>query len=94
MLIGRLARRPLSLRFLLTLLVAIGLLPLALLGAWGIEAVFKQQQRDLERAALDMSRALASAVNAEIESTVSALETLSYHPALADGRHEEFYAIA
>jgi len=86
--------RRLSLRLLLVLLVGAGLLPLALLGVWGISAVFEQQQRNLERATLDVSRALASAVDAEIESTVSALETLAYHPALAAGRHEELYDIA
>jgi signal transduction histidine kinase/ActR/RegA family two-component response regulator len=56
--------------------------------------VYEQQQRDLERATVDVSRALASAVDAEIESTVGALEAFSYHPALLAGQHDEFYAVA
>jgi signal transduction histidine kinase len=92
--IDRSTRRPLSLRLLLILLICAGLLPLAMLGMWGIKAVVDQHHEDLERATLDMSRALASAVDAEIESTVAALVTLSYHPALAAGRLEEFYHVS
>lgn len=84
---------PPRLRFLLFMLVAAGLLPLALLGVWSVNAVYEQQQSDLRRGTLDLSRALSSAVNAEIDSSVAALETLSFHPALAAGNHEEFYAI-
>ncbi|GGX12378.1 hypothetical protein GCM10007242_18310 [Pigmentiphaga litoralis] len=85
---------PPQLRFLLFMLVAAGLLPLALLGVWSVNAVYEQQQNDLRRGTLDLSRALSSAVNAEIESSVAALETLSYHPALAAGRYEEFHSVA
>ncbi|WP_420224482.1 hypothetical protein [Pigmentiphaga litoralis] len=84
---------PPRLRFLLFMLVAAGLLPLTLLGVWSVNAVYEQQQSDLRRATLDLSRALSSAVNAEIESSVAALETLSYHPALSAGRYEEFHSI-
>ena len=52
------------LRYLLIMLTAIGLLPLALLGAWGIHTVSEYQQRDQERLMLDLARAVASAAAA------------------------------
>jgi signal transduction histidine kinase/ActR/RegA family two-component response regulator len=76
------------------MLVVAGLLPLSLLGIWGVNGVYEQQRRDLERATLDMSRALGSAVDAEIESSVGSLEALAYHPALLAGQHAEFYTVA
>ncbi|HEY5799358.1 MAG TPA: sensor histidine kinase [Burkholderiaceae bacterium] len=82
---------PLRLRTLLILLSALGLLPLALVGAWGIHTAMEQQRRELERAMLDVSRALASAVDAELEGTIGTLRTMARDPALARGDLESFY---
>jgi signal transduction histidine kinase/ActR/RegA family two-component response regulator len=75
----------LSLRQLLVLLTGLGLLPIALIGAWGINAAVKEQQADLERSMLALSRALASAVDSELETTVENVRALSIDPALARG---------
>lgn len=82
------------LRHLLILLTALGLLPIALVGAWGISATVEQQRRELERSMLDLSRALASAVEAELDSTIGALSAMSYHPALIKGDVRSFYTTA
>ncbi|HEY8605598.1 MAG TPA: ATP-binding protein [Noviherbaspirillum sp.] len=79
---------------LLALLAAIALLPVVLAGAWAIRSAMEQHRGDAERAALDLSRALAIAVAAELESSVSALRTLSGTPALLDGEIADFYPIA
>ncbi|HEV2609738.1 MAG TPA: ATP-binding protein [Noviherbaspirillum sp.] len=83
-----------SLRKSLFKLAAIGLIPLAIVGTWGIGTTISQQEREMKRSALDLSRALASAVNAELDSTVSSLRTLSYTTALNEHDTRQFYDIA
>lgn len=58
-----------SLRRQLLLLTLWGLLPITLLGAWGIAAAIDQHRRELERSTLELSRALSSAVEAELNAT-------------------------
>jgi signal transduction histidine kinase/ActR/RegA family two-component response regulator len=84
----------LTLRQFLVLLTALGLLPIALIGAWGINASFKQQQAELERSMLAQSRALASAVDSELETTVAAARTLAASASLRNGDIAGFYDIA
>jgi signal transduction histidine kinase len=83
-----------SLRYLLIMLTAIGLLPLALLGAWSIHTVDDYQQRDQERLMLDLARAVASAADAELDGVVSTLTNLGHSPTLQDGDLRGFYEIA
>ena len=83
-----------SLRRLLLLLTAVGLLPLALLGVWGLHLVGEYQQRDQERALLDRARALSSAVDAELDASVAALNAMARTPALAAGDLRAFHAFA
>jgi signal transduction histidine kinase/ActR/RegA family two-component response regulator len=84
----------LSLRHLLILLTAIGLLPLALLGVWSIHAAGQYQQREHERAMLDITRALSSAVDAELEGSVAALTSMARTPAMVEGDIRAFYDVA
>jgi signal transduction histidine kinase/CheY-like chemotaxis protein len=84
----------LPLRHLLILLTAIGLLPLALLGIWSIHQASEYRQREQERAMLDQARALSSAVDAELDSTVVALSAMSQSPAMVAGDIRAFYEVA
>lgn len=83
-----------SLRYLLILLTAIGLLPLALLGAWNIHAAGDYKEREQERWMLDVARALSSAVDAELDSAVSMLTSLGNAAPLQNGDLPGFYAAA
>ena len=83
-----------SLRHLLIMLTAIGLLPLALLGAWSIHAAGEYQEREQERLMLDLARALSSAADAELDGAVAMLATLGRSESLQDGDLPAFYDIA
>ncbi|MQA19720.1 hybrid sensor histidine kinase/response regulator [Rugamonas rivuli] len=83
-----------SLRHLLIMLTAIGLLPLALLGVWSIHAAGEYQQREQERLMLDLARALSSATDAELDGAVGMLTNLGRAPALQEGDLRAFYNTA
>ncbi|MCC2970996.1 ATP-binding protein [Massilia sp. IC2-476] len=83
-----------SLRRLLVLLTAFGLLPLALLGVWGLHLVGDYQQREQERHLLNLARALSSAVDAELDGAAAALEAMARTPAMANGELRPVYEIA
>jgi signal transduction histidine kinase/ActR/RegA family two-component response regulator len=84
----------LSLRHLLIALTAIGLLPLAALGAWSVHLAAEYHQSEQERTLLDVARALSSAVDAELDGTVATLASMARTPALDDGNLRAFYPIA
>ena len=84
----------LSLRRLLILLSAIGLLPLALLGLWSVHTTSQYQQREQDRALLDLARALSSAVDAELDGSIATLASLARTPAIDTGDIKAFYDIA
>lgn len=84
----------LSLRRLLILLSAIGLLPLALLGLWSLHTASQYQQREQGRAMLDQARALSSAVDAELDGSIATLASLARSPAIGAGNLRAFYDIA
>jgi signal transduction histidine kinase len=86
--------RTLPLRHLLVLLTAIGLLPLALLGIWSIHVASEYRQREQERTMLDLARALSSAVDAELDSSVAALSSMAHDPAMQAGDLRAFYEVA
>jgi signal transduction histidine kinase len=72
------------LRFRLFLLAASGLVPLALVLLFASAYLADQRQRETERAALELSRALATAVDVELRSTVSLLDNLAQTVGLAE----------
>jgi signal transduction histidine kinase/ActR/RegA family two-component response regulator len=84
----------LSLRYLLILLTAIGLLPLAALGAWSVHLATEYRESEHERALLDQARALSSAVDAELDGTVTTLASMARTPALDAGDLRAFHTIA
>ncbi len=88
------AKRTYRLQHLLFLLAALGLLPVVLIGVWGINNAIEQQRQELERSMLAMSRALASAVDSELQRTIGAARTLSYDAAIGAGDVRAFYEVA
>jgi len=88
------AARTRPLRHDLLLLVGIGLLPLVLFGAWGVVSTLQRQSRDLERSTLELSRALASAVDSELAATVESLQAMAHARSLAGGDLAMFHATA
>jgi hypothetical protein len=72
---GATVSRPL--RFRLFLLAASGLVPLALVLLFASAYLAQERQTETQRAALELSRALASAVDAELRSTVALLDNLA-----------------
>ena len=69
--------RPVPLRHRLVLLAAVAILPLALMSGLALHELLDQQRRQAEQSSLDLTRALATAVDTELRLTVSALESLS-----------------
>jgi signal transduction histidine kinase/ActR/RegA family two-component response regulator len=66
---------PLRLRLLL--LAASGLVPMILLLAWGINHLIEERRAQAEVSALEFSRAIASAVDAELRSVIGLLQQMS-----------------
>ncbi|HUR90209.1 MAG TPA: cache domain-containing protein, partial [Ramlibacter sp.] len=64
------------LRMRLLLLAASGLLPLVLVLVWGIDHLFEERRGAAQRSALELSRALATAVDAEVHSIQSLLDQM------------------
>ncbi len=84
----------LSLRHLLILLTAIGFLPLALLGTWGLMTAAGVQQREQDRSMLELARALSSAVDAEHDGAAAALTGMARTPAMQAGDLRAFHDVA
>ncbi len=81
----------LPIRVLLARLVILGLIPVALLSAWSIVDTVVAQRQATERSVLDLSRALASAVDADLEATRQTLSALGRSEELAAGDVHTFY---
>ncbi len=84
--------RPLRLR--LFLLAASGLLPLAVVAGLVLGYVMDQRQRDAQQAALEVSRALATAVEADLRATIGVLQGLSLSSELQSGPAADFREVA
>src|SRR2546427_6751469 len=69
--------RNVSLRRRLFLLAAAAIVPLATMSGLGLLVLAQEQRVQAERASLDVSRALATAVDAELNRAVSVLEALA-----------------
>ncbi|MDQ8021535.1 MAG: ATP-binding protein [Moraxellaceae bacterium] len=85
-------KRPLGYR--LFLLAATGIVPLAIFAALAMVNLAADRRIEAERAALELSRALASAVDAELRSTQAALEMLGLSEHLDNGDIDGFFRIA
>jgi len=60
----------------LLLLAASGLLPLVLVLVWGIDHLFEERRQAAQRSALELSRAMATAIDAELRSVQSLLDQM------------------
>src|SRR2546430_5711827 len=65
------------LRRRLLALAAAGIVPIAAMSAIGFYLLLRQQQVQAERVGLELARALATAVDAELRSSTSVLEALA-----------------
>lgn len=83
-----------TLRFRLFLLAASGLLPLAIVAGAVLAYLSGQREQDTQDAALAVSRAIASAVDAELSSTVGILQSLALSNELQTGRLADFHNLA
>ncbi|HEU0201977.1 MAG TPA: ATP-binding protein [Burkholderiaceae bacterium] len=79
-----------SLRARLFWLAAAAITPLAVVVAIEIIAVIDEERERALRAGLDVTRALATAVDTELRSDIATLETLATAPQLDDGDFEGF----
>ena len=77
--------RRVPLRSRLILLAVAGILPLAALSGIGLLALIKQQRTQIERTSVDVARALATAVDGELQRSTSVLQALATSPQLDDG---------
>jgi hypothetical protein len=80
-----------GLRRRLLLLAAAGILPVAAASAVAIHALVEQQQSQAEQAAVEVARALATAVDAELRRSISVLEALATSLRLDRGELKDFY---
>ena len=77
--------RRVPIRALLARLVVLGLLPVALLSAWAVVNTINSQREATERSVLELSRALASAVDSELEATRQTLAAMGRSESLLSG---------
>lgn len=83
------------LRRRLFLLAFAGILPLALMSGVALDALFQQHRRLAEQTSLEVTRALATAVDSELRLSIAALQTLATAAALSEtDRFEAFHALA
>ncbi len=75
-------------------LTLLGLIPLAVMAALAIFNAAQAHRAELARSTLDLSRAVASAVQAELDATVVALAGLTQASELQTGNIRAFYATA
>jgi signal transduction histidine kinase/ActR/RegA family two-component response regulator len=71
--------------------MATGLLPVSLLGGWGVWTSLQGQMSGLGDSTHELSRAIASSVESELDATWRTLEAMGRSPALARGDLATFY---
>ena len=74
-----------ALRRRLLLLVAAGLLPVALLSAVGLHALYQEQRDQTERTALEIARAMSTAVDTDLQQSFATLRVLASSFRLDEG---------
>ncbi|HEY5897813.1 MAG TPA: ATP-binding protein [Burkholderiales bacterium] len=77
--------RRVPLRRRLLWLAAAGIVPLAVISGIGLAALVHQQRVQAERAGIEITRALSTAVDAELQRSISVLEALASAPSLERG---------
>ncbi|HUP31019.1 MAG TPA: ATP-binding protein [Usitatibacter sp.] len=82
--------RSVPLRRRLFLLASAGILPLVVMAGVALYAVFEQQRAQAQRATLEITRALATATDAELNRTISVLQALATSPQLDTGELDAF----
>ncbi len=88
------ASPPQALRQRLFMLVASGLWPLAIAAVLVSVYLVRERQVQAQRSALELSRALATAVDAELQSAISVLESLGQSEELGTSALEPFHDLA
>ncbi|HKB54749.1 MAG TPA: hypothetical protein VKD22_12170, partial [Ramlibacter sp.] len=86
--------RAAPLHWRLSVLAASGLLPLAFMVALALGYLLRENQQATQQSALALSRALATAIDAELRSTTAVLRAISENDELQTGRFEAFYHAA
>jgi signal transduction histidine kinase/ActR/RegA family two-component response regulator len=81
------------LRRKLFLLAAAGIAPLAGMAGIALLALAHEQKAQAERAGIELTRALATAVDAELHRSVAALQAISQGPALDAGDLKRFHEV-
>jgi signal transduction histidine kinase len=82
--------RAVPLRRRLFLLVAAALLPLAAMAVFAVLAVLQQQRAQAERAGLEITRALAIAIDGELQRSSAILQTLATSPLIDAGDLKDY----
>jgi len=77
----------------LFLLAAAAIVPLAAMAGGGLLALWKQQQAQAERAGIEITRALSTAVDAELSRAVAGLQGIAIGPALERGEFERYHNV-
>lgn len=80
-----------SIRRRLFLLAAAALLPLVVMAGFGVFILVRKQHEEAARAGIELTRALAIAVGAELGRSTSVLEAVATSPALDAGVLDEFH---
>jgi signal transduction histidine kinase/ActR/RegA family two-component response regulator len=88
------AMRRVPLRRQLFLIAVAGILPLAVLAGVGLHLVFEEQRESQQRRALEITRALATAVDTELKRSQSALQVLTSTIVLDSGDFASFHTVA
>jgi hypothetical protein len=78
----------------LFLLIAAGILPLAIMAGLGLEALVGQQDTQAERAGLELARSVATAIDGEHRRSIAVLETIATSPTLDREDLVEFRELA
>jgi signal transduction histidine kinase/ActR/RegA family two-component response regulator len=86
--------RRVPLRRQLFLIAVAGILPLAILAGAGLHLLFEQQREAEQRRALEITRALATAVDSELKRSQSALQILASTIVLDTGDLGGFHTVA
>jgi signal transduction histidine kinase len=85
---------PQPLRSRLFMLVASGLFPLAIAALLGTAYLIQERRHNAQRSALELSRALATAVDSELKSTIGVLESLAVSRELVGTQLAPFHEMA
>jgi hypothetical protein len=85
--------RPVQLRTRLLYLAAAAFIPLAVMSGVSLVALVHQQRDQAERAGIEITRALSTAVDAELQRSISLLQVLAAAPSLERGEIERFYEL-